>query len=190
MRPTTASPRVSRHRTKRSNDSAGRADVAAATLITRLVVTRVNTGRAAHRFRRAASHHGTLSRDACRHRLHTDPLRAGAGLVLFAVGLGFAIWARVHIGRNWGTPMTSKDEPELVTTGPYRYVRHPIYSGILVAGARTAVALSWIRLIAVVLAGIYFLYSATVEERFLTEQFPDAYPAYKRATKMLVPFLF
>jgi protein-S-isoprenylcysteine O-methyltransferase Ste14 len=45
------------------------------------------------------------------------------------LGLGFAIWARVHIGRNWGTPMTQKDEPELVTSGPYHLVRHPIYSG-------------------------------------------------------------
>ena len=50
------------------------------------------------------------------------------------MGLGFAIWARVHIGRNWGTPMTQRDDPELVTSGPYRFVRHPIYSGILVAG--------------------------------------------------------
>ena len=65
-----------------------------------------------------------------------DPLRAGLGLALFVVGLGFAIWARVNIGRNWGTPMTQKDEPELVTSGPYRLVRHPIYSGILVAGCR------------------------------------------------------
>ena len=124
------------------------------------------------------------------HRLNTDPWRAGIGLVLFAVGLGFAIWARVHIGRNWGTPMTQKEEPELVTSGPYRLVRHPIYSGILVAGFGTAVALSWVGLIVVAMAGTYFLYSATVEERSLTEQFPDTYPTYKRATKMLVPFVF
>ena len=115
---------------------------------------------------------------------------AGLGLVLFALGLGFAIWARVHIGRNWGTPMSQKDEPELVTSGPYRLVRHPIYSGILLAGVGTAVALSWLWLIAVALAGVYFVYSATVEERYLTEQFPDTYPAYRRSTKMLVPFLF
>ena len=123
------------------------------------------------------------------HGLTTDPWRAGLGLVLFALGLGFAIWARMHIGRNWGTPMTQKDEPELVTSGPYHLVRHPIYSGILVAGAGTAVALSWVWLTAVVLAGVYFLYSATVEERYLTEQFPDDYSAYKRSTKMLVPFI-
>jgi protein-S-isoprenylcysteine O-methyltransferase Ste14 len=125
-----------------------------------------------------------------RHGLNTDPWRAGVGFVLFALGLGFAIWARVHIGRNWGIPMTQKDEPDLVTSGPYQLVRHPIYSGILVAGIGTAVALSWLWLTAVVLVGVYFVYSATVEERYLTEQFPDGYSAYKRSTKMLVPFIF
>jgi protein-S-isoprenylcysteine O-methyltransferase Ste14 len=124
------------------------------------------------------------------HGLNTDPWRAGSGLMLFALGLGFAIWARVHIGRNWGTPMTQKDDPELVTSGPYHLVRHPIYSGILAAGVGTAVALSWLWLIAVVLAGVYFVYSATVEERYMTEQFPDNYPVYKSSTKMLVPFIF
>ena len=124
------------------------------------------------------------------HGLNTDPWRAGIGFLLFALGLGFAIWARMHIGRNWGTPMTQKDEPELVTSGPYHLVRHPIYSGILVAGFGTAVALSWLWLTPVVLASAYFLYSATVEERYMTEQFPDNYPVYKRSTKMLVPFIF
>src|SRR5262245_48393079 len=65
------------------------------------------------------------------HGLENDPWRGGLGLVLLALGLGFATWARVNIGRNWGTPMTRKDEPELVTSGPYHLVRHPIYSGIL-----------------------------------------------------------
>jgi protein-S-isoprenylcysteine O-methyltransferase Ste14 len=86
--------------------------------------------------------------------------------------------------------MSQKDEPELVTSGPYRLVRHPIYSGILLAGVGTALALSWWWLIAVVLAGLYFTYSATVEERYLGQQFPATYPAYKHSTKMLVPFLF
>jgi protein-S-isoprenylcysteine O-methyltransferase Ste14 len=86
--------------------------------------------------------------------------------------------------------MMQKDEPELVTSGPYHLIRHPIYSGILLAGVGTAVALSWQWLTAVALAGIYFLYSATVEERYLTQQFPDDYPAYSRSTKMLVPFVF
>jgi protein-S-isoprenylcysteine O-methyltransferase Ste14 len=124
------------------------------------------------------------------HSLTSDPWRAGVGLLLFAVGLGFAIWARVHIGRNWGSPMSQKNEPELVASGPYRLVRHPIYSGILAAGIGTAVALNWAWLIALALAGVYFIYSAVVEERNLTEQLPDTYPAYRRSTKMLVPFIF
>lgn len=122
--------------------------------------------------------------------LNSDPWRAGLGLSLFGPGLGFAIWARLHIGRNWGTPMSQKDDPELVTSGPYGLVRHPIYSGILLAGVGTAVALSWLWLIAMVLAGIYFVYSATIEERYLAEQFPDDYPMYSRSTKMLVPLIF
>jgi protein-S-isoprenylcysteine O-methyltransferase Ste14 len=124
------------------------------------------------------------------HGHNTNPWLAGIGLVLFVLGLAFAIWARIHIGRNWGTPMTQKDDPELVTSGPYRLVRHPIYSGILAAGVGTALAVSWIWLIAVILAGVYFVYSALVEEQNLTEQFPVDYPSYKRTTKMLVPYVF
>jgi protein-S-isoprenylcysteine O-methyltransferase Ste14 len=124
------------------------------------------------------------------HDVSTGPWRDGVGLVLFVLGLAFAIWARVHIGRNWGTPMTQKVEPELVTSGPYRLVRHPIYSGILAGGIGTAVALGWSWMIVVVIYGAFFIYSAGAEERYMTEQFPDAYPAYKRSSKMLVPFIF
>jgi protein-S-isoprenylcysteine O-methyltransferase Ste14 len=120
----------------------------------------------------------------------TDVWRAVVGLLLFAIGLGLAIWARVHIGRNWGTPMTEKADPELVTSGPYRLVRHPIYSGILLAVIGTAVGLNWLWLIAAALAGVYFTYSARAEERYLTARFPEAYPQYMSSTKMLVPFVF
>jgi protein-S-isoprenylcysteine O-methyltransferase Ste14 len=122
--------------------------------------------------------------------VNTNPWLAGLGLLLFGLGLGCAVWARVHIGRNWGPPMTQKDQPQLVTSGPYRLIRHPIYSGILLAGVGPAMAVSWLGMIAVVLAGAYFVYSATVEERYLAKQLPDSYPDYKRATKMLVPFIF
>ena len=120
---------------------------------------------------------------------NTEAWRAGLGLVLLAVGLAFAIWARVHIGRNWGMPMTQKDQPDLVTSGPYAHVRHPIYAGILLAVVGTAVAIAWIWLIAAALAAAYFIYSATAEERYMAKQFPDTYLAYKLSTKMLIPFL-
>ena len=124
------------------------------------------------------------------HGLNSDPWRAAVGVAFFALGVGLAAWARTALGRNWGTPMTQKTDPELITSGPYRLVRHPIYSGILLAGSGTAVALSWPWLTAVALAGIYFLYSASVEERYMSERFPDDYPRYKRSTRMLVPFIF
>ena len=118
-----------------------------------------------------------------------NPAVQGLGIVLFVAGLGLAIWARLYIGRNWGMPMSVKADPELVTTGPYRYVRHPIYSGVILAmvGTALAVGLDW--LVVALLMGVYFIYSATVEEKNLMRLFPSTYPAYKRSTKMLVPFL-
>ena len=120
----------------------------------------------------------------------TGPAPKAVGLTLWALGLALAVWARVYIGRNWGTPMSHKEDPELVTSGPYRFVRHPIYSGIILAMLGTAVALTLYWLIAAALLGAYFIYSAKAEERYMTEQFPEAYPAYKRKSKMLIPFVF
>ena len=124
------------------------------------------------------------------HSVQNDPVLTGVGLALFVLGLALAIWARIYIGRNWGMPMTRRDEPELVTTGPYRRVRHPIYTGMILAVLGTALATTLYGLIAVAVLSAYFIYSATREESFLAEQFPDTYPAYKRSTKMLIPFVF
>jgi protein-S-isoprenylcysteine O-methyltransferase Ste14 len=124
------------------------------------------------------------------HAAITDPWLEGIGLAVFLLGLALAVWARVYLGRNWGMPMSQKDDPELVTTGPYRRVRHPIYSGIILAMIGTAIAVSVYWLVAVALLGAYFIYSAIVEERFMARRFPDSYPEYKRSTKMLIPFIF
>jgi protein-S-isoprenylcysteine O-methyltransferase Ste14 len=123
------------------------------------------------------------------HPTSAGPVLTGIGLALFIAGLGLAIWARLYIGRNWGMPMTRRQEPELVTTGPYRKVRHPIYSGIILALIGTALATTLYLLIAVVVLGGYFVYSGTREESFLVQEFPDSYPAYKHSTKMLIPFV-
>lgn len=119
-----------------------------------------------------------------------NPVLWGIGLALFLAGIAVAIWARRYLGRNWGTPMSEKAEPELVTSGPYRFVRHPIYAGILLATIGTTVAVSVFWLLAVAVMSGYFTYSAFVEERNMERLFPDAYPEYKRSTKMLVPFVF
>jgi protein-S-isoprenylcysteine O-methyltransferase Ste14 len=123
------------------------------------------------------------------HGLTTDPWLQGIGLGLFVLGLALAVWARIYLGRNWGMPMTEKEDPELVTSGPYHTVRHPIYSGIILAMIGTAVAASLYWLIAVALIGGYFIYSAVMEERRMATVFPDTYPAYKQSTKMLIPFI-
>lgn len=118
-----------------------------------------------------------------------SPVVRAIGATVVACGLATAIWARATLGRNWGMPMTEKDQPELITSGPYRLVRHPIYSGIVLATVGTALAVSLGWLVVAVAMGVYFGYSATVEERTLTEQFPEAYPGYQMRTKMLIPFL-
>src|ERR1700727_1554729 len=74
------------------------------------------------------------------HAIVNNPVLQGVGMALFLIGLGLAVWARVHLGRNWGAPMSEKVDAELVTTGPYRYIRNPIYSGIMLAALGTALA--------------------------------------------------
>jgi protein-S-isoprenylcysteine O-methyltransferase Ste14 len=118
-----------------------------------------------------------------------EPVLQVLGVVLFGCGLALAVWARVYLGRNWGMPMSQKDEPELVTSGPYRFVRHPIYTGILLALLGTALATNLYWLGACVLVGAYFVHSARVEERILADAFPATYPRYRARTKMLIPFV-
>lgn len=111
------------------------------------------------------------------------------GFIIFLIGLSLAIWARISLGKNWGMPMTQKIKPELVTSGAYAYIRHPIYSGILLAVLGCAVASSLFWLIIFALTGVYFIYSSVIEEKLLMKQFPSIYPQYRAKTKMLVPFL-
>lgn len=118
-----------------------------------------------------------------------SPVVAAIGAVVFAAGIALAVWARVDLGRNWGMPMTQKAEPELVTSGPYRFVRHPIYSGLLAAVLGTALVTNLAGLAIVAVLCGYFYYSAWVEEKNLTATFPAAYPAYRARTKMLIPYV-
>jgi protein-S-isoprenylcysteine O-methyltransferase Ste14 len=112
------------------------------------------------------------------------------GVALAVLGIGFAIWARMTLGQNWGMPMTLREKPELVTGGPYAFVRHPIYTGIIFAMLGTALTVgSWWFFVLVIAFG-YFLISARQEEKDMIGNFPDAYPAYMARTKRLIPFVY
>jgi protein-S-isoprenylcysteine O-methyltransferase Ste14 len=119
----------------------------------------------------------------------SNPWLLGVGLAVFVLGLALAVWARVYLGRNWGMPMSQRADPELVTTGPYARIRHPIYSGVIIGTVGTAIAVSPYWLNAAAILGAYFLFSAVIEERTMARLFPAAYPPYKRTTKMLIPYI-
>jgi protein-S-isoprenylcysteine O-methyltransferase Ste14 len=113
---------------------------------------------------------------------------AAAGAALCVAGVAFGIWARVVLGRNWGMPMTLHEDPQLVTSGPYRYVRHPIYTAVATMWIGTSLAYP-LGVLPTVLLIAYLVFSALREERDMQKRFPEAYPAYKKRSKMLVPFL-
>jgi protein-S-isoprenylcysteine O-methyltransferase Ste14 len=133
---------------------------------------------------------GSLHIKALRGQVGHDGWTAGIGLGMFFLGLLVAVWARRHLGRNWGAPQTEKLDPELVTSGPYHWIRNPIYSGLILAMLGTSVAVSWAWLVVAIGAGGYFVYSAVMEQRFMSVRFPDTYPTYRASTKMLIPFVF
>ena len=118
-----------------------------------------------------------------------SPALGVIGAVLFVAGLAVAVWARVHLGRNWGMPMTQRAEPELVTSGPYAIVRHPIYTGLLLAIIGSSIAINVIGLLLALVLGANFYYSAIVEERNMAAAFPSEYPEYRARTKLMLPFL-
>ena len=134
----------------------------------------------------AGAGHGLRAVQACQTR---SQLLGGGGAALVLLGLGLAIFARAYLGRNWGMPMSRKAEPELVTGGPYAFVRHPIYSGIILALLGSAIGQNIIWALPLILFAPYFLYSARREEELMCEQFPAQYPQYMRRTKMIVPFV-
>lgn len=111
------------------------------------------------------------------------------GVILTALGIAFAVWARLHLGRNWSGTPSMKEGHELVTSGPYRFVRHPIYTGMLVALFGSALV-SGVDLIIFLLFVGMFLWRIPIEERYMMQLFPDQYPEYKKRTKSLIPFVW
>lgn len=109
---------------------------------------------------------------------------------LTALGVAFAIWARVHLGRNWSSHPAVKEDHELVTTGPYAYVRHPIYTGVILAVLGSALTGSIFGIVGFAVISVRFFLRIDKEERIMLNLFPNKYPAYQKRTKRLVPFVW
>jgi len=126
---------------------------------------------------------------AGRYEFNTSTLAGLIGFALAALGIALAIRARAYLNRSCATTTQTHDKAELVTSGPYAWVRHPIYSGTLLAMLGSAIGQSALWLLPLIVYGPHFIRSARSEEIYLSEQFPGRYRAYMQRTKMLLPFV-
>ena len=113
-----------------------------------------------------------------------------AGTLLLATGLGVSVWARRHLGRNWSSRVVIKEGHALVRSGPYRCVRHPIYSGIILAFLGTAMTIGeWRAFLALGLIALSFVLKSRAEEAWMRRLFPE-YEQYQRQTAALIPLVY
>ena len=127
--------------------------------------------------------------EAQRSTSHSD-IFGWTGVALCVLGFGLAISARWYLGSNWGMPMSRKEQPELVTRGPYAFIRHPIYTGLIVAMLGSAIGVNFSWALMLVPVGAYFIYSARHEEAVMLQLFPEPYAAYMARTGMFAPCPF
>jgi len=111
------------------------------------------------------------------------------GVALLVAGLAFAVWARVHLGRNWSGTVSVKEGHELIRSGPYAHARHPIYTGILAAVLGTAIASGTVHAaLGLVVIAAALVRKLRIEERFMRETFPGEYERYSAEVPALIPF--
>lgn len=119
-----------------------------------------------------------------------DAIVPTLGILLIASGLGFSVWARRHLGQNWSSQVVVKQDHALIRTGPYSRLRHPIYTGLLLAFLGTAVIIGKVSaLLAFVLLLISFAIKSHAEEARMRETFPE-YEEYRRETSALIPYVY
>jgi protein-S-isoprenylcysteine O-methyltransferase Ste14 len=120
-----------------------------------------------------------------------NTMLAVIGVIICAAGILFAIWSRRYLGSNWSTSPSIKEQHELVMSGPYRFIRHPIYTGILLAQLGSIIATgSPLWLIAFATFFIVYVYRLNLEEKLMARRFSDQYLVYKQRSKKLIPFIF
>ena len=117
-------------------------------------------------------------------------LPALPGIALTLAGLGFAVWARIHLGKNWSGQPVIRTDHVLIRTGPYHIVRNPIYTGILAAlvGTTLVVGQLWVVIVTAILL-IVFVMKIKMEEKFLLEEFGESFINYKKEVKSLIPYI-
>lgn len=121
---------------------------------------------------------------------NTQPVVA-IGVVMALAGFALTFWARFTIGRNWSALVALKEQHEFVRSGPYAIVRHPIYSGFILAALGTALVSGELHaFIAVALLAVAWGYKARLEEQFMSSQFGETYKEYCRNVKGLIPFVY
>ena len=119
-----------------------------------------------------------------------SPVFYWAGVALMVIGFAITVWARLFLGSNWSATVTVKENHELITRGPYRLVRHPIYSGLLLAVLGSALPREDPRAIAAVLVFLFgLLRKARIEEGRMIATFGDTYRIYRQSTKMVIPYV-
>jgi protein-S-isoprenylcysteine O-methyltransferase Ste14 len=112
------------------------------------------------------------------------------GFVLTTAGLLFSVWARHHLGSNWSQAVTVKQDHQLITSGPYAIVRHPIYTGLLSGLIGSAIALDKLRgVVAVILAFVVLWNKLRLEEKWMRVHFGEAYESYSKQVAMILPYL-
>jgi protein-S-isoprenylcysteine O-methyltransferase Ste14 len=113
-----------------------------------------------------------------------------ASFVLISLGLAFTVWARIHLGTNWSVTVARKIDQELVRSGPYAWVRHPIYTGLLLALLGVFVGRGDVgALLGCALVCVGFLRRVPIEERWMQQTFGDAYTRYRAEVPGLLPWL-
>jgi protein-S-isoprenylcysteine O-methyltransferase Ste14 len=117
-----------------------------------------------------------------------NPFIFGVAVILIAAGLSFAVWARLHLGKYWSGRITLKVDHRVIQTGPYAWVRHPIYSGLILALLGTAISLGTVQaFFGFAFMLVSFIRKLTLEENWLRSHFGAEYELYQKRVRALIP---